>query len=310
MNPLIILFFVSIFINDILSKESTLSRIYIYLLLIYSIIYFISSKSKYHSETKHILLAVFSQSHDPSIYGKLIIPITNLKKFLATYNHVNNTKITWTVLVSKILGVSLKDTPDSNNAIKCGIMTKRQGIDFTFLVDIDGKNLANKLINDVDKKSLKKLQSELVQSSSNIRQNKDNDFNKKVKLIQSIPSFFTSFICEIVGFFSNLGCRIPSLGVEPNAFGSLIISSIGGSLGIEDGFAPLLSFSYTMGIATICSCREKTKINRDGKEEVEEVITLNFNLDHRYMDGVLISKVIQRIKEYCKNPELLMESEN
>ena len=48
-------------------------------------------------------------------------------------------------------------------------------------------------------------------------------------------------ILEIGGFMSNLGFSIKSLGLTKNAVGTILITSVGGKLKIEDAYAPLIS---------------------------------------------------------------------
>lgn len=110
---------------------------------------------------------------------------------------------------------------------------------------------------------------------------------------------------EVVGFLSNIGVSIKALGIEKNAFGTLIVTSIGGAFKIEDAYAPLFPSGHTIGVATICSTTRTKLLNKSGEEIEDELMTLNFALDHRYMDGMLIAKLIKEINYYVENPEMI-----
>jgi pyruvate/2-oxoglutarate dehydrogenase complex dihydrolipoamide acyltransferase (E2) component len=110
-------------------------------------------------------------------------------------------------------------------------------------------------------------------------------------------------LTELVGFLGNIGINCKALGIERNAFGTLMVTSIGGEFKIEDAYAPLLSFTHCVGVATICSSQKKIIYEMDGSSKEDELMTINFALDHRYVDGVLISKVIKAINQIVENPD-------
>lgn len=106
-----------------------------------------------------------------------------------------------------------------------------------------------------------------------------------------------STLVEILSFFSNLGFECKALGLEKNNFGSMLITSVGsGAFKIEDGYAPLLGFTHTVGVATICSIKQRNKLQLDGSYVKKEVITVNVSLDHRYLDGMLCAKLLKEVR--------------
>lgn len=139
MNALIVIFFLSMLINDLIFKDGALVRIYIYLFIGYMSIYFVTSKSKVHSIYKHTLLAIFSQSYDPTIYGSMRFSIAKLKVFLDSYNKTHNTKVSWTLLMTKIFGLVIQKHPIINVAIRFGKLVQKETIDLSVLINLDGK---------------------------------------------------------------------------------------------------------------------------------------------------------------------------
>lgn len=139
MNALLVLFFAAIFITDYLFKEGVLIKIYAYLFFGYLIIAILTRKSQLHSTFKNILIAMFSQSVDPTIYGKIKVSTLKLKAFLEEYNTKNNVKVTWTLLMTKILANSIRENSQVNTAIKCGKLMDRGPVDMSVLVNVEGK---------------------------------------------------------------------------------------------------------------------------------------------------------------------------
>lgn len=139
MNALLVLFFLTLLINDYIFKDGNFVRIYLYLFTGYYLIYLFTNKSKYHSEYKHILLAVFSQSFDPTVYGKLEFNVENSKNFLEEFEKKTNEKISWTLLSTKIIGLAIGKYPEFNSTIKCGRLIKRNNVDLSVLINVEGK---------------------------------------------------------------------------------------------------------------------------------------------------------------------------
>lgn len=108
-------------------------------------------------------------------------------------------------------------------------------------------------------------------------------------------------LIQFLAFFANLGLRIKSLGIEPSPFGTFIITSVG-AFNIEDAYAPLIDFSYTMGVVTINSIVKEKILMKNGDYQENEVMNINFSIDHRYMDGAVGAKLIREMKIIFEDP--------
>ena len=51
-----------------------------------------------------------------------------------------------------------------------------------------------------------------------------------------------------------------------------------------------------------CEIEEKKTLNLDGSVSVKEYLPVNFTLDHRYMDGVLSSKMVKSARCLFDDP--------
>jgi hypothetical protein len=188
MNALLVLFFVTFIINDWFFKDGGFLKIYLSFFVLYFIIYLFTKKDKIHSTYKHLMLAIFSQSYDPTVYAKLEYNVDNAKKYIEEYQKKMGIKITWTQFVMKAFAIALKKVPDFNLAIKCGKLVRRNSIDFSCLVNINNKDLAKKTLRNVDAKSMKELYEELNAGAKTIRTGSDEDHKKMTKTLSGMPS--------------------------------------------------------------------------------------------------------------------------
>ena len=139
MNALLVLFFLSIIVNDYFFKEGYFMKIYLSLFCVYYVIYLFTNKSLSHTSYKNALLAIFSQSYDPTVYAKLQFDTGKAKKFLDEYYQKTGHKITWTLFVIKVLATAIRKYPLFNTSIRCGRLIDRKNVDLSCLVDVDGK---------------------------------------------------------------------------------------------------------------------------------------------------------------------------
>lgn len=133
------MFFLALFLNDYLFKEALMIKIYAYLFFGYFIIYICTNSSKLHNAYKNLQLAIFSQSFDPTVYSKLKINVDKCQEFLKKYQEKHGEKITMTLLVTKVIGLTLGKYPEYNCAIKCGKLVQRDSVDLGLLVNLNGK---------------------------------------------------------------------------------------------------------------------------------------------------------------------------
>ena len=106
---------------------------------------------------------------------------------------------------------------------------------------------------------------------------------------------------ELIGILSNINISLPCIGLKKNHYGSVILALMGG-YGLKDIYAPLFPYTYTIGVFSSCEVEEKKIINSDGSVSTNEYLPVNFTLDHRYMDGVLSSKMVKAARILFNDP--------
>ena len=110
-----------------------------------------------------------------------------------------------------------------------------------------------------------------------------------------------NIVMELIGILSNINISLPCIGLKKNHYGSVILALMGG-YGLKDIYAPLFPYTYTIGVFSSCEVEEKKIINSDGSVSTNEYLPVNFTLDHRYMDGVLSSKMVKAARILFNDP--------
>lgn len=140
MNPLMVFFFMAMFVDDYLFREGKLFKYYISSIFLYWIFYYFHQKSRYHSASRKLLLASYSQSYDPTIYAKLKLNMSKVKDFLINYEKRTGKKLSITMLFVKVLAEVFQEYPEINHALRFGLHADRGTIDIGVLVNAeDGK---------------------------------------------------------------------------------------------------------------------------------------------------------------------------
>ena len=106
-----------------------------------------------------------------------------------------------------------------------------------------------------------------------------------------------------------MGVNIPALGLEKDALGSMIVSSVG-NFGYIDAYT---SFFHSVGqwiLLTVNAPHEEV-IVRDGKMEVATMLNINCTIDHRYLySGARGQKLVETVHKVFDNPKNYLEGVN
>src|SRR5690242_8100724 len=116
MNPLMVLFFVSLFVDDYIFRNGALLKYYISSIVIY---YLFSTfmKSKFDTPNRKLLMSAFGQSMDSTIYGSVKININKAKQFIQNISEKEGKKISMTLFFSKVAGEVFNKFPHCDNTI-------------------------------------------------------------------------------------------------------------------------------------------------------------------------------------------------
>ena len=90
--------------------------------------------------------------------------------------------------------------------------------------------------------------------------------------------------------------------LKANAFGHIVLTNIG-SIGLEQGFAPIPSPTH----CSICACLGKVMkkpVVVDGtKVEIRDMMTCVYTVDHRQGDAAILIQFLNIMKDLLEDPE-------
>lgn len=256
---------------------------------------------------RKLALVTWKGSGDPSVYGLYEFDAAPALAFIKNYNQANNTRVTLTHFVAKAMGITLEKYPAINGIIKWGQIYQRDSIDIFLQVAIEDKNnehkesLSGAKIANINKKSLKEISEELSLLASDIRQEKDPQFQKTFNIARLLPVWLLKPLVRLHEFaVFNLGLNLPALGIVPDPFGSAMLTSVG-SLGVPPGFAPLVPPSRCPLLICLGRVEDKPWVV-DGKVVVRPVVGFAATFDHRFMDGLMASRLFKIFTDVVQNP--------
>ena len=102
--------------------------------------------------------------------------------------------------------------------------------------------------------------------------------------MQKLPSLAIELLTIFGSFLAyNFGLDIKAMAIKKNSFGSGLVTSFG-MMGIKDAFAPVVPFMRVPALLAIGELTKKA-IVRDDKIVIAPVVSFNFTIDHRFIDG-------------------------
>ena len=263
----------------------------------------LSKKTNYNSWDK-VNLGSWKVNGDSQIYCELKVDVEKAEKYIKKLNEDNECKITITHFVGRVLGLIMKDTPDLNVLVKLGRIYYRNEVNIFFHVADEG-DLSGYCLKNIDEKSLITISKELRQAAQSIRAKKDPSFKKIKSSWKIIPVECSKMILGFIRFITNtLNLNIRALGIPKDPFGGLMITNIG-SLGFDSAFAPLPPYSEVPFLIALGKSRFNPVCDDNGKIEAKKQISLCMTIDHRIIDGYRGSIIVEKIKNYFDNPELI-----
>jgi pyruvate/2-oxoglutarate dehydrogenase complex dihydrolipoamide acyltransferase (E2) component len=256
------------------------------------------------SNWRKMTLGTWGPQSDPTVYGILPQDCTHLLPYLQRVNARSpDVKTTINHLVGKAAAITLAEYPQLNGIILRGRLYRRRAVDIFFQVDLSGTEaeLSGIVVRDCEKKTLIEIAREVRDKAAEIRQDKEAPARKALNLFRLLPWTAIPWVLRLTGFLQyTLNLNLEPLGIPRDAFGGLMINSIG-SLGQEMAFAPLVPVSRVPCLIGPGKIVDKPVVI-DGKIEVRPMMNICSTFDHRFMDGVLASKMARRMTQILDDP--------
>jgi hypothetical protein len=117
-----------------------------------------------------------------------------------------------------------------------------------------------------------------------------------------IPSFILQPLATVLTYISvGLGIGIPALGVRTEQFGHSVLTNVG-SLGYQQGFAPLCPPMRGMGLFCIGAIQKKAVVVND-EIVIQSMMNVTQTGDHRFGDASIFLPLSRCFNGYINDPE-------
>ena len=255
--------------------------------------------------------AMWSSPDDPQIFGALDVDARPLLVQIERARLAGH-RVTPTHLVGRALAHALVEVPEVNVQLRAGHARPRGSVDVFFITAVSGgRDLSGVKVTNTERKTVVEVADELARRSDAMKRGNDADFARTKQLTDRLPSWLLRPALRLSAFLTErLQLDVPKLGLHPTPFGSAMVSSVG-MLGLPRGFAPL-AWMYDVPVLVLVGEITKQPVVVDDRVEARDVLPITATIDHRYVDGWQIAKLMRAFREYlsaphCYEPSIIVE---
>ncbi|WII72066.1 2-oxo acid dehydrogenase subunit E2 [Bdellovibrio sp. 22V] len=268
--------------------------------------------SKGGSAFRKIAMGSWRTAGDPSVYGLLEIDMSKALAYIKEKEASTGVKITVSHLVGKAAAIAMKERPEINGMIRFNRIYLREHVDLFYQVNVPGNpndpvgkaNLTGVVVRQAENLSAVQIAQALTENSRSIKDGIESELTKSVDALKWVPWFFIRTVLNIASFLNyDLGINLTWAGMPRDAFGSIMITNIGG-MGGDTAWAPLVTYTKVPILLTVGQIKQRPWVTSEGTVEARPVARIGVTFDHRFMDGVHAA-ALQKIFERCfEDPHL------
>lgn len=241
---------------------------------------------------------------DPQIYGTLELDCVQALAYLARLRQEHNVHVTVNHLIGRIMALVLRRYPQINGLISCGKVCLRKNVDIFFQVGIENAEteLVGICVKDGDKKGLIEFTKEMLAHTEAVRSSANHPMRKTQRPFRHMPWRVARWMVKFISWLQyDVNLNLSGLGIPKDPLGSIMITAIG-TLGFEFVFVPLTHIGRTPMQIAVGKATPRAVVV-DNQIVIRPQLTLACTLDHRFVDGVLGSKMAKMLKELFENVE-------
>ena len=252
---------------------------------------------------RRVATAIWRGPADPQIYGILELDARPALELIARARAAG-VHVTITHVVGRALARALRSVPEMNVRLRFGRHLRRETVDVFFITAVaGGRDLSGVKVIRADERSVMEIAHELSGRAQRLRTGEDPSFARSKRLMERLPFFLLRPVLRLFAWLAgDLGRTIAPLGVEASPFGSAMITSVG-MFGLQLGFAPL-AWLYKVPLLLLVGEITQTPMASASGEgvEVRPILPLTASIDHRYVDGAQLARLVSSIREYLADP--------
>jgi pyruvate dehydrogenase E2 component (dihydrolipoamide acetyltransferase) len=249
---------------------------------------------------RKLAIATWSPPAEGNIYGKLVLDVSQAVPYIEYLRKKDGEKVTIAHIVGKAVAMALDAAPGLNGRIVFGKFVPHQSVDVTFLVALEnGKDLAKTKITNTNERTISDIARELGKGASQLRDGKDEGFEKSKGLLRVLPTWLLRPILALTGYITS-GLGMPAMGLEAFPFGSAIITNVG-PFGLEEAYAPPTPFARVPVLVLVGAVKDQpAAVN--GQVVVRPQLTVTATIDHRFIDGAQLGILAKILRDGIERP--------
>ncbi|MFO0550539.1 MAG: 2-oxo acid dehydrogenase subunit E2 [Polyangiaceae bacterium] len=250
---------------------------------------------------RRIADAMWTAPNDPQIYGSLELDATPVLAFI-NRERAAGRKVTVTHAVGRALALGIRQVPDLNVRLLGGFALPRDSVDIFFITSVAaGKDLSGVKIRSADEKTAGAIADELERRARAQKNGQDADLAKSKNVMEALPKHLLRAALHLSAFIAgDLDKGIDALALRSSPFGSAMVTSVG-MFGLPMGFAPL-AWMYKVPILVLVGEVTEKPVAVQGRVEIRPILPICATIDHRWVDGWHISKLMGSFKAYLADP--------
>jgi pyruvate/2-oxoglutarate dehydrogenase complex dihydrolipoamide acyltransferase (E2) component len=251
---------------------------------------------------RKISLGTWVHPRDPQTYAEVELNVEPALQFLEEMK--SDRPLSITHYIAKILADGFARYPDLNCVILRNKLYRRKEVSVfisTLLKHKQGADLSGFSIRNIDQLSLHEVAEICESEVKRLRSGDDPEFYALNENMKHLPMALISPLFRLLDFFKytlNRASKAP--GMQPDRFGSVIITNIG-ALGLKSAFTPLTPVSRTPFLAAVGKPFDEV-VAIDGEVGIQKRIKIGFTFDHRYIDGYHGAKLLRRFTKVFEAP--------
>lgn len=239
---------------------------------------------------------------DPQFFGDLEVDAGAMLGYISEVRRRTGVHLTVTHLVGRAVARGLAAVPELRVRLVRGREHPRESVDVFFIVATqEGRELTGVKICDADRKPATELAEELARRCAAVSGQAGPELGRGKELMDRLPRPALRWALRAGAWLtSDLNLDLSALGMPRQAFGSAMITSVGG-WGIGHAYSPLAHY-YRVPVLVLVGAVEPRPAAVAGEVVVRPRLTLTATFDHRYADGYHAAALARAVREYCEDP--------
>jgi len=261
-----------------------------------------NSNDHLNTEWRKVASTIYKKPIDSKIFGAVDFDVTNLELFISE-KRKHGLKMTLTHFFVLTVARALKEeVPEFNVYYRRGKIVARPSIDAMVSVLQANGGMSSVKIPNANTLNYSELVETMNHEIHKTRNGNEKGVGESKNFLARLPWplnkwFFSFYKMMIIDW----GLSFPLLGLNPNSFGSFVITSIG-TLGLDTGYPALLPSSNVAFVFVLGGIQKKPVVVND-EIVIRRMMNVSIVFDHRLADASHGARLLRFIKQQMRHPE-------